>query len=202
MEIQTRDVLREICNIGVGSCMTSLSHLIGREVRYCVSYAGELDNYGEMTDWFNRPDQHVAGVTVPFDGDVEGAVLLIFQPSMADVILEQVFEHKPGVGKLSSEMLDVIGETANIMASSCLASLSAYSSWHIKAGCSAASTDMVGAMISEVAGRAIQADHLIFCIGCRFGTEEDGRENCMLMLLHEHSIPGFLETWEEESCAR
>ncbi len=78
MEIQTRDVLREICNIGVGSCMTSLSHMIGREVHYSVSYASELGNYGDMTDWFTRPDQYVAGVTVPFEGDIDGAVLLIF----------------------------------------------------------------------------------------------------------------------------
>ncbi len=121
---------------------------------------------------------------------------------MADVILGRTFACKPDWGNLGSEMLDLIGETANIMASFCLASLSAYSSWHIQAGCSAASTDMVGAMISEVAGRAIQADRLVFCVGSRFGTAEEGQESCMLLMLHEHSIPGFIEALEEESCVR
>ena len=182
--------------------MTSLSHMVGQEVHYSVSYASELENYGDMTDWFIQPDQYVAGVTVPFEGDIEGAVLLIFQPDMADVILDRAFGCKPNWRNLGSEMLDMIGETANIMASSCLASLSAYSSWHIRAGCSAASTDMAGAMISEVAGKAIHADRFIFCIGSRFGTGEKGQESCMLIMLHEHSIPGFIEALEEESCAR
>lgn len=202
VEIQTRDVLREICNIGVGSCMTSLSHLIGKEVRYSVSYSNELEDYGDMTDWFSQADEYVAGVTVPFEGDIEGAVLLIYQPAMADVILSRTFECDPDWENHGDEMLDMIRETANIMASSYLASLSAYTSWHIKAGCSAASTDMVGAMISEVAGRAINADRLVFCTGSSFGTEEEGLGSCMLMMLHEHSIPGFLEALEDEICAR
>ncbi|WP_181995711.1 chemotaxis protein CheC [Clostridium sp. AM58-1XD] len=202
MEIQTKDILREISNIGIGSCMTSLSHIIGKEVHYSVSCVSELENYGDMMEWFKRADEHVAGVSVPFNGDIAGSILLIYQPSMADTILTEIFGSIPKWGSMNNEMLDMIQETANIMASSYLSSLSAYTSWHIQAGCSAASTDMVGAMIGEIAGMAVKADNHVLCIGSRFGTEPDSQENCMMMMLYEHSIPGFLEALEEKKCVR
>lgn len=201
MEIQVKDVFCEMCNIGIGSSMTALSQIIGHDIGYTVPDVDGIENYDGMKHWYLKADEYVAGVSLPFDGDIEGMILIIYHVSMVREILEPVFDKPAGLKEISSEMLDMVRETGNLMASSYLSALSVYTMWHLNAGKSAVSMDMAGSMIGEAAGIVSSSDQNVFCIGSRFGLKELEKESCMLLMVKEHSMPEFIETLGGEQCA-
>lgn len=201
METQIKDILCELCNVGIGSGMAALSHIIDREVNYSIPDADGLKAYSMIADPYLKAENYVAGVSLPFDGDIEGMILIIYKPSMVRVILEQTYGSAPGWKDIGGELLDMVRETANIMASTYLTALSTYTKWNLNAGRSAVTMDMAGSMIGEAAGMVAYEDQDVLCIASRFGLETEEKENCMLMMIKEHSIPGFLETLGGERCA-
>lgn len=192
IEGQIRDVLRELCNVGIGSAMTALSRIAGREICYTSPGISSLRDYENMEKWYPSADDHMVGVSLPFGGEILGMMLLLFDPEIVDVVLEPVFGRTPDFKDMENPMMDMVLETANIMASSCLMAMSAYTSWSMSAGRAAVSMDMAGAMLGETAGVAASIGGRVFCIGSRFGLEKGGEKSCMLIMVDEDSVPGSL----------
>ncbi len=199
METQVRDVLRELCNVGIGSSMTALSRIAGREICYTNPGIAGLADHENMETWFQNADDHMVGVSLPFGGELLGMMLLLYDPEMVNVILEPVFGRTPDFKDMESPMTDMVLETANIMASSCLTSMSAYTSWRMTAGRSAVSTDMAGAMLGETASVAASIGGRIFCIGSRFGFMKGSENSCMLIMVDEDSVPGSVGLLEDKN---
>jgi chemotaxis protein CheC len=74
-EIQL-DALRELANIASGTAATALSQMLAREVEINVPRALALPS-ADAVDACGDPEQHVAGVVVPIQGDIDGMVLLL-----------------------------------------------------------------------------------------------------------------------------
>lgn len=189
--LQTEDIFQEIGNIGTGSSMASLAHMAGKEVCYSSPAVIEAE-YGRVTDWLGLEDENVAGVLIPFAGDMTGMILQIYRRNSVGAILNGLLEQDMGGEELDGRLLDLLREVANIMASSYLAALSSYSQCRINVLDSAISMDMAGAILTEVIGAA-GSQGTMLCIGNRFHLKGEDGESCMLTVLPESAVEYFMK---------
>ena len=117
-EIQL-DALRELANIASGTAATALSQMLAREVEINVPRALALPP-ADAVDECGDPEQHVAGVVVPIQGDIDGIVLLLIPYEQAENLC----------GLLGVEAHTEVGDSAlreigNILATSYLNGLGA-----------------------------------------------------------------------------
>lgn len=193
-KLQIEDVFREIGNVGTGRCMASLSHMTGMEVNYSLPELMEMD-YKGLTDWFGCTGENVVGVLIPFDGDIQGAVLQIYKEEMVRSVLEGVLGQNVGQEGLDGRLLDLLREVANITASTYLTAVAAYTGCRFLLSGSAVSMDMAGAIITELVGSSSMSD-VTLCIGNHFYVQGDGVDSSMLVTFRESSMRQFLEALE------
>lgn len=190
------EIFSELGNIGVGSCMASLSHIIRQEVRYSKPKLVNTD-YESMSADLGRADENVAGVLVNYSGDIEGRCLIIFKASMAGAIAEGVLGENKKLQEFDGRMLDLLKEAANLMVSSYLASVSSYASCRLYVESAAVTSDMAGAILAEAA--AGMTDRAV-CIETLFGTVPDQEDSFMMAVMYESSVSYFLKALEVEAC--
>ncbi len=192
--MQFKDVFQEIGNVGTGSCMASLSHMIGEEVRYSPPQLIELE-YGSLSEWFGNAGESVVGVLVPFDGDIRGMILHIYRNGMVRSILEGVLGEHSGEGELDGQRLDLLREVGSIAASTYLTSLALYTDCRLALSSAAVSMDMAGAIVTELIGAAGLSEETL-CIGNHF--QAKGREEAshMLVIMQAQSARKFVEALE------
>lgn len=194
MELQSNDVLLEIGNVGTGSCMASLSHMIGEDIRYSPPELIRME-YDSFSDWFGNVGESVVGVLTPFDGDIQGMVLQIFRDDMVRSVLEGVLGQEQGYGELDGQCLDLLREVANIMASTYLTVLASYAGSRITLSGAAVSMDMVGAIITELIGVSGLPEEML-CIGNHFLVGTKTEDSHMMVMMQKQSARKFLEALE------
>lgn len=193
-EMQLIDVFQEIGNVGTGSCMASLSHMIGEEVKYSPPVIMSLD-YRSLSDWFGNADENVVGVLISFEGDIQGMVLQIYRDGMVKSILEGVLGQDNKYEGLDGQYMDLLREVASITASTYLTALASYAGCRILISGAAVSMDMEGAIFTELIGAAGTQEEML-CIGNHFhvrGMTEGGH---MLVTMQKRSARRFLEALE------
>lgn len=190
------DIFNEIGNVGIGSCMASLSHIMRREVSYSHPEFLHPD-YEAVSGMLGRVDESVVGIMVNFKGDVEGKILIFFKTSLTKSILEGMMGGKKEMAELDGPMLDMLKEAANIMACSYLTALASYAVCEIQVEAAAVSADMAGSILAEAAAWMTEG---AVCIGSLFGAERAPRDSFMMVLLYEHSVPEFLKSLEVSGC--
>ncbi len=189
--MQLKDVFQEIGNVGTGSCMASLSHMIGAEVKYSPPQIIEMA-YGSLSDWFGNVGERVVGVLIPFSGDIHGMVLHVYRNEMVRSILEGVLGQNDGHGELDGQFLDLLREVASLTASTYLTALASYTGCRISLSRAAVSMDMEGAIITELIGAAGLPEEML-CIGNHFRVKGKTEGSHMLVIMQECSVGKFLE---------
>lgn len=189
------ETLLEMGNIGTGSSMASLAHIIGQKVRYAPPVMKKVD-YNGLAEWIGLAEENVVAVLIPFTGDITGMLLQIYKEDMRNVILKRLLDTVSVPEEMDGRMLDLIRETANIMASSYLTSLSACVGLKITLSDSAVSMDMTGAIVTALIGTASATFPEGICIGNNFSTAAGTEESCLLMVLREDSVTRIMEAVE------
>ncbi|HXD67368.1 MAG TPA: chemotaxis protein CheC [Solirubrobacteraceae bacterium] len=138
------DALRELANIASGTAATALSQMLAREVEINVPRALALPP-ADAVDECGDPEQHVAGVVVPIQGDIDGIVLLLIPYEQA--------EHLCGL--LGVEAHTEVGDSAlreigNILATSYLNGLGAMTGMELEPSPPLLHTDMLAAIVSSL----------------------------------------------------
>jgi chemotaxis protein CheC len=142
-EIQL-DALRELANIASGTAATALSQMLAREVEINVPRALALPP-ADAVDECGDPEQHVAGVVVPIQGDIDGIVLLLIPYEQAENLC----------GLLGVEAHTEVGDSAlreigNILATSYLNGLAAMTGMQLEPSPPLLHTDMLAAIVSSL----------------------------------------------------
>ena len=142
-EIQL-DALRELANIASGTAATALSQMLAREVEINVPRALALPP-ADAVDACGDPEQHVAGVVVPIQGDIDGIVLLMIPYEQAEILC----------GLLGVEAHTEVGDSAlreigNILATSYLNGLGAMTGMELEPSPPQLHTDMLAAIVSSL----------------------------------------------------
>ncbi len=142
------DALREIGSIGTGNAATSLSGMLGREVRITVPQVHILE-YNEAIEWIGGPEAITAGALVMMSGEINGVVLSVQQVEFVNLILSNMLnktvENYEELDELDSSALV---EVSNIMISTFINSLSSFAAINIGLSVPAFTVDMQGAILA------------------------------------------------------
>jgi chemotaxis protein CheC len=138
------DALRELANIASGTAATALSQMLAREVAINVPRALALPPR-DAVEVCGDPEEHVAGVAVPIQGDIDGLVLLLIPYEQAENLC----------GLLGVEPHTEVGDSAlreigNILATSYLNALGAMTGLAMEPSPPQLHCDMLGAIVSTL----------------------------------------------------
>ena len=148
------DGLREIANIGSGTAATALSSMLGRAVDLNVPEALALE-LADAVEAVGTPDEDVTAVVLRVIGDIDAAVVLLFDPTSAETICALL-----GIDPADSEMsLSALGEVGNILGSSYIGAMGQMAGLELEPTPPTAIADMLGAIIATaLAATAVDTD--------------------------------------------
>jgi chemotaxis protein CheC len=148
------DALRELANIASGTAATALSQMLAREVEISVPRALALPP-ADAVDACGDPEQHVAGVVVPIQGDIDGLVLLLIPFEQAASLCSLL-----GVEAHTEVGDSALREIGNILATSYLNGLGSMTGMSLEPSPPDLHTDMLAAIVSTLLVNTSGADNL------------------------------------------
>lgn len=162
------DALKEVSNIGAGNAATALSMMIGRKVDMTVPAVNiiKLDDIVQ-----ENGEVEVAGTVVRVLGDIAGNILLVFEKSTAENVIEKLVGNRQSP---ESEMgSSVLCEIANIISASYMNSIAQLTNLYIAPSVPATSYDMLGAILTTTFIESNQYDEYILDIETVFLDETE-----------------------------
>jgi len=185
------DTLKEIGSIGTGNAATSLSALIGKQVRIQTPEV-RIMGYNEAIEWIGGPEKISAGVLVKMSGQVNGIMLSVQQLEFVNLVLESMMgrgvEDYFGLHEMENSALIEVG---NIMISTFINALSGLADINIQLTVPAFTVDMQGAIMAVPMAEYGGQSNYIMTIGGNFIC--DGKEvPCRLLLSPDIRSLNFL----------
>ena len=162
------DALKEVSNIGAGNAATALSMMIGRKVDMTVPAVNiiKLDDIVQ-----ENGEVEVAGTVVRVLGDIAGNILLVFEKSTAENVIEKLVGNRQSP---ESEMgSSVLCEIANIISASYMNAIAQLTNLAIAPSVPATSYDMLGAILTTTFIESNQYDEYILDIETVFLDETE-----------------------------
>lgn len=144
------DILKEIGNIGAGNAASSLSDFLGMSVMMTVPKVNVV-SFDEMMEITGGSDHIQAAVFVPFEGEINGSVYILFAPEDADRFVK-LLTNDPSQTVLNSNnslALSAFKELGNILVGSYLRALSDFSNLQLYQHVPNVTIDMAGAILTE-----------------------------------------------------
>ncbi len=163
------DTLKEVMNIGAGNAANALSQMTGMTVDISAPRL-ELLRVEDVTEFTGKPDSVMTVVLIQVLGDAPGVMMLMFPKDSALKIAHSML-------RKTHTMLTDIGRTAlrevgNVLAGSCLSSLSNFLKMNFIQSVPNAATDMVGALLSNTLADMGQANEQVLAAEVRFTIKE------------------------------
>ena len=175
------DTLREVGSIGTGNAATSLSQMLGCEVRITLPEV-RIMGYNEAIDWIGGPEAITAGVLVGISGEVNGIMLSVQPLEFVNLIIRHMLDKElASYEELEELEMSALVEIGNIMISTCINALSGLAGIKVELSVPSMAVDMQGAILAvPMAEYGGQTDYLM-TIGSNFMI--DNREvPCRLLL--------------------
>lgn len=144
------DILKEIGNIGAGNAASSLSDFLGMSVMMTVPKVNVV-SFDEMMKITGGSEHIQAAVFVPFEGEINGSVYILFAPEDADRFVK-LLTNDPSQTVLNSNnslALSAFKELGNILVGSYLRALSDFSNLQLYQHVPNVTIDMAGAILTE-----------------------------------------------------
>jgi chemotaxis protein CheC len=148
------DALRELANIASGTAATALSQMLAREVEISVPRALALPP-ADAVDACGDPEQHVAGVVVPIQGDIDGMVLLLLPYEQAEILCNLL-----GVEAHTEVGDSALREIGNILGTSYLNGLASMTGLELLPCPPVLQVDMLAAIVSSLLAQSAGAADL------------------------------------------
>ena len=170
------DALRELANIASGTAATALSQMLAREVEINVPRALALPP-ADAVDECGDPEQHVAGVVVPIQGDIDGMVLLLIPYEQAEILCSLL-----GVEAHTEVGDSALREIGNILATSYLNGLGAMTGLEMEPSPPHLHTDMLAAIVSSLLIGTAEGDDLALVLDSELDVSGDPCSISFLLL--------------------
>lgn len=184
-EIQL-DALRELANIASGTAATALSQMLARDVEINVPRALALPP-ADAVDECGDPEQHVAGVVVPIQGDIDGLVLLLIPYEQAEILCTLL-----GVEAHTEVGDSALREIGNILATSYLNGLGAMTGLELEPSPPQLHSDMLAAIVSSLLIGSAGADDLALVLDSELDVSGDACSISFLLLPTSGQISDLL----------
>ena len=162
------DTLREICSIGTGNAATSLSQMLGCEVRITLPEV-RIMGYNEAIDWIGGPEAITAGVLVGISGEINGIMLSVQPLEFVNLIMSHMLDKElTSYEQMEDLERSALIEIGNIMISTFINALSGLAGISVELSVPSMTVDMQGAILAvPMAEYGGQTDYLM-TIGSNF----------------------------------
>ncbi len=187
---QVKNALTELGNIGAGNATTSLSVLLSSRLTMTAPIV-KLYDFNELENALGGPDTSVVGVLSRLNGPINAMILFVLglddAKNLASVMLGTELEWHGDMG------ISAIGEIANILIGSYVASLGNLSGMELRYSQPQICIDMAGAILSVpcIEYGMISDKALLINSGFKAGNQEI---NGYIMLISEmHSFDQLLQ---------
>ncbi|MBE6052838.1 MAG: chemotaxis protein CheC [Clostridium sartagoforme] len=184
------DALKEVSNIGAGNAATSLSILLGTKIDMSIPNIN-LIAFDELLNGYK--DNLVVAVLVKVLDDIEGSVLYIFEEATALNIISKMTLAKEN--NLTEMGFSVIGEIGNIISSSFMNSIAAFTGLKTNVSVPAVVNDMISAVLVSAFLETGQYEDYVLDIETLFmGEEENNIEGHFYFVPAPGSLEKILES--------
>ena len=160
-----KDSLREVMNIGAGNAATALSQLTKTRVDISAPSVETL-KVEEVPNYVGKPDSIMSVVLLQVLGDAPGVMMLMFPKESALKIAHLLIRQSRTV--LSDIDRTALREVGNVLAGSCLHSLSNFLHMTFIQSVPNTATDMVGALLSSTLADIGQPSDTALVAGIHF----------------------------------
>jgi len=162
------DTLREIGSIGTGNAATSLSQMLGCEVRITLPEV-RIMGYNEAIEWIGGPEAITAGVLVGISGELNGIMLSVQPLEFVNLIMRHMLDKElTSYAEMEDLEKSALIEIGNIMISTFINALSGLSEISVDLSVPSMTVDMQGAILAvPMAEYGGQTDYLM-TIGSNF----------------------------------
>ena len=162
------DTLREIGSIGTGNAATSLSQMLGCEVRITLPEV-RIMGYNEAIDWIGGPEAITAGVLVGISGEINGIMLSVQPLEFVNLIMSHMLDKElTSYEQMEDLERSALIEIGNIMISTFINALSGLAGISVELSVPSMTVDMQGAILAvPMAEYGGQTDYLM-TIGSNF----------------------------------
>lgn len=161
------ETLKEFGNIGGGNAAASLSRLMDTQVHMTKSVVEQLHQQ-DLNNAALYNEEHMISILLPFDGDIEGMVLFLLNKNFARTYLETIMQQDIDFAKLQILELDMLEETASIMASAFIQGIASYLAYTVRIQQPSITMDMKGSILNEVLSIVVQYPQPALCIRRNF----------------------------------
>ncbi|TGC10720.1 chemotaxis protein CheC [Methanolobus halotolerans] len=140
--------LREIVNIGVGNAVTSLSKMIGKQIKIEVPEL-KIEKIEKVPEIAGGADTVVSGVIMHVDGDINGYIMMLLSQETAEAICSTISgeEHTDIFTEMNQSLIEEVG---HILAGSYVSSLSEFLGLNLKISPPMQTFDMLGAIMDHI----------------------------------------------------
>jgi chemotaxis protein CheC len=168
IDLEKRDVLKEIANIGAGHAATALAALLERTIVQSVPDV-MLIPLGDMPERLGGAEKLVVAGLLDITGDIAGFFMIVLELEQADKLISMMLGKKKrpaqpdAIRKYNAIEKSVIAETVNILGGSYLTAISELTNLHAYPSTPYLCADMVGAVLNiAIAEAGKTGDFAIF----------------------------------------
>lgn len=197
MDEISRDILREIGNVGAGNAVTSLAQMMEQPVELEVPVL-RIMGYQDVYDILERPDEPQTGILVEGTGQLKGIFLFLLSETFTKSVLSAIL----GQGERDLMALDdmersLICEMGNIMCGSYIRALSRFMNMEMDVSVPELCIDMGGAILSYPMTRWVIAGDDILLIENMFHMSGRAFKGTILFLPEQEDLGKMLHRLRE-----
>lgn len=192
MSFMAKNALEELGNIGAGNAATSLSVLLSSELEMSPPQVALYD-FNQLENIFGGPDANVVGVLSMLEADCEMDTIILFVQRIEDAeALVKNLMHDDNADWSSEFGMSAVGEIANILIGSYVASLETLSGLKIRYGQPSLCVDMAGSILSVpcIQFAKVSDKALLICSHFKVGGKEIN--GYIMMVSEKHSYDMIL----------
>ena len=162
------DTLREIGSIGTGNAATSLSQMLGCEVRITLPEV-RIMGYNEAIDWIGGPEAITAGVLVGISGEINGIMLSVQPLEFVNLIMSHMLDKElTSYEQMEDLERSALIEIGNIMISTFINALSGLAGISVELSVPSMTVDMQGAILAVPMAEYGGQTYYLMTIGSNF----------------------------------
>lgn len=193
----SRDILKEIGNIGTGNAVTALSQMLMHPVEIAVPDL-KIMKYQEVCTLLNDAEELQTGIMVGVSGDMQGMFLFLLSETFTMAVIDKILGTESrsitGLGDMEHSLICELG---NIMCGSYINALAAVMDMSLDVSVPDMCIDMGGAILSVPLSRFLRVSDDILMIDNLFrlgGASFHGR---ILFLPEPESLDAMLRKLRE-----
>lgn len=193
LNLEERDALKEIGNIGAAHAATALAQMLEKKVMISIPRLKAL-NKNDASLMAEDPDMLVAGILMHVLGDATARIFFLVPRKNAILLSDLLLKNPAGTTKVLSELgHSSLKETGNILASQYLNATSEFLGLLMVPSVPNLTFDIAGAILDSGMDDFESEDDMIFCVENDLTDALDGIEAKLLFVPDDASLPVLFE---------